>query len=660
MRTYPLTTLIAILSVFLLNSCEKENWNLVDPPAGRDSVLVRYMNFCGDGAARTLSLDGTLSTESVADYNASATLAPTSDSAFVSVRGSGSELLSISGRMHFSRQSNELLISVPSLATAEKKRSLDTVLHLTTLRTLLAQNNYSALRMIVCSDDSDAVNYEMHVGCPNGTMLGSPTPVRQSTAFAIVPSGAFVVSILRNGEVVGIYNLQLNSRYYYSVVIGRQKGIATVRLLDEFSMQSSCLSTPPTVQAADRQASIRTVNYGSVTVDSVVSLSGIRIASNLGARSVGSYTQITTCSSDIPDQFQVYSSGQPHQMVSSSLGVLARYTLVSFDSTGVPGAGMVLVAPPSTQTTSDSVSIRVVNTIQSPTNIHLRLGLRSDASGALHNGEVMATSTAFGAVSALRRVYAGTAPITVLSDSSNNPEALLGSFLMNLVGGKEYIFIVGPGANGSATLSVIESSEESTSVNDLPAGIFTQVVNARSDRADITCSIGGVFNAAGISFGRGVSTVVPQGQHDFQSTSISRGLSFDSIYRMTIVVCGNSAAPDVVVIDTVGMKPEQANAKSRYLNVSQDQPSVIFGINDASDTTRPVIDYFDNVRYGQVSPTKVEELPTRVNFATLVNYSRQLLFNPGYPLTFSVGKAYTLIFCGSAADGYAFIVQQEY
>jgi hypothetical protein len=36
------------------------------------------------------------------------------------------------------------------------------------------------------------------------------------------------------------------------------------------------------------------------------------------------------------------------------------------------------------------------------------------------------------------------------------------------------------------------------------------------------------------------------------------------------------------------------------------------------------------------------------------------IFRPTYSVTLLAGKAYTVIVCGSAANGYSIIIQQEY
>ncbi len=654
--------LLVLLPLTLLISCESENWNLVDPPAGRDSVMVRYLNFCGDGAARTLFLDGTQSTELTPDISVSSTLNATSDSAFVSVRGSGTEVLSVASRLHFSKQSNEVLISVPSEPQYARKKALDTILHYSTTRSLLTLSGYSALRMIVCADDSLGISYEMRVGCPNGSLLGSPTSPRQSTAYNSVPSGTFVISLLRNLQPVGVYNLDLREGYYYSLVVGTVNGKSIVRLLDEFNTTTSALTSPPIVDPAQRQAFVRCLNASRTVVDSVVSSSGTVLSSKLAATTVGSYTKVVTCASDLSDTFQSYAGGQAHQSVSTSLGVLAKYTLVCFDSASSDAAAMVLIPPTLTPTPKDSVTVRVVNTIRSSRKIHVRLGARTDVDGVLRNGEVIAAPTAAGTVSKALRVKAGFAPITVFSDSANDPEMLIGCFISNLVPGNEYLFIVGKSATQSVEVFQVDATQENTEIVSLRQGVFTQVINARSDRLTSSCSLTGVYRSANLNFGAALSTVAPQGSATLNATYISKNLDLDTMRRLTLVLSGDASAPDAVVLDTLSMQPQLKVAKSRYLNVTRDQPNILLGVADSSEDYKPLFyqRYQENLLKNQVSAIRAETNPHRVNFVCANSSTSQVFYAPGYPLTFGTGKAYTLVICGSASAGYALVVQQEY
>ncbi len=651
--------LFAVPLLFML-SCESENWNLVDPPAGRDSVMVRYLNFCGDGAARTLYMDGVAFSQNTPDLAVSDLVAASADSGYVSVRGAGSEALNVVSRMHFAKQSNALIISMSSVFGAPKYRSLDTLLQFSTQRNINMASGYSAVRLLVCADDSAVANYEMRVGCPNGTKLGTPTAVRQGTAYVSIPRGDFVVSLLRNQDVVGVYKLSVQQGGYYSLIVATIKGRSVVRMLDELNPSNAALTTPPSVQQADRQAFVRCVNYSSQEVDSVSSSDGTLVSSKLGASGIGSYTLLGTCLSDQSDEFRLYSGGKAQGSISTSLGVLSKYTIICYDSNNVAASAMVIVPPTVTQTPADSVTVRIVNALNSSRNVHVRMGARSDANGSFRNGEVLAGSTPFGSVSKALRLRAGYAPITVLSDSSNDPEGLLGCFITTLSAGKEYVFIVGKSASGSVTLSQLESTEENSTLKTLANGVLLQIVNAREDRQSSPCSVNGVFNSTSLSFGTVLSTVCPSTAATVNAGYATKAINPDSSRRYTLILSGNAANPKLVSIDSASMSPQLRQARSRFINVTQDISPLLLGVVDSSATPLFYRTYIDNLFFGVATPTRAETNPTRVNFVLVDQNSNNVVYRPDYPLTFGIGKAYTLIVCGSATGGYSLILQQEY
>ncbi len=661
MRFFALCFVLGLV-VLASNGCEQENWGLVDPPQGGDSILVRFVNFCGDGQARSMSLDGKVTTASTADSTAAPLVTAPSDSSYVNVTSSDGSVFSVSGRKHFSKNSTELFVAVPSLPSAAVKRSMDTVLHFSTSRLLSSLKGYASLRLIVPADDSSS-SFQLAVGCPNGSYLGTAVSARQSSAYISVPYGSFVVSLLHGQQVVGIYKLTLKEFGYYSFFASQYKGKVMVRVLDELDPTSSALQGAQTVPVVERVSFVRSINISNTSIDSITATGGVLLESNLAGRAIGSYKQITACASDLKDEFQLYSAGTAHQKLQTSVGVLARYSIVSFDTVGGsnPASRMAVVEPPITPTGNDSVSFRVVNALTSGESIRVRFGARSDAAGIFRNGEVISQNVSYGSVSALKRLTPGYAPITILSNNPSQPESLLGSFTGSFQGGHDYILIVDRATDGSLQLNVVESTQENASVQALPHGVFTQMVNARADKATINISMGSMVGSTSVSFTNSIATVVPPGTYPINAGSLTRNVTAEAEKRLTIVLSGDASKPDLIEINRPSMGPTPDTSKSRYLNACLDVPSVCFAVDslNPSDTVYKPNIYADNQAYGVVSGIRSEARAHRINFVIGLANSQTEIYRPEYPVTLIAAKAYTVIFCGQSKN-YYLILQQEY
>ncbi|MFM8568771.1 MAG: hypothetical protein ACKOB6_04125, partial [Candidatus Kapaibacterium sp.] len=70
--------------------------------------------------------------------------------------------------------------------------------------------------------------------------------------------------------------------------------------------------------------------------------------------------------------------------------------------------------------------------------------------------------------------------------------------------------------------------------------------------------------------------------------------------------------------------------------------------------------YADALSVGQIAAVRTQITPRRNHCVCGDAHSQKELFRPTYSVTLLAGKAYTVIVCGSAANGYSMILQQEY
>jgi hypothetical protein len=657
----------AVVAVLVgASGCKEENWNLVSPPPGGDSIVVRFVNMCGDGTPRSLSLDSKVITDLTPDTSASAFVSAPADSAFVSVLENGAPVYSMNGRVRFAKQSTELLIAVPTLPSSQQPKAIDTVLQFNTSRLLLPQPGFAQVRLIVAGDDI-TTQYTMREGCPNGEQIGSAVAVRQGSAYSFVPEGSLVFSLIRGNTFIGTYSAMVSSRGSYSVIVSKKKNAEPVVLtLNEDLGTAVAMRKSVPVPVSERLSLVRVINAGSVNVDSIVANGNTRVVSDLNTRAIGSYMPVLACAGSSSDEFKLYSSGAASATASTALSVSSRYSLVCYDSSAGgsgsgSGMGLVLVPPTRTQTPKDSVTVRVVHcaAAASAATFRVRMGARTDDAGQFHNGELIAVNLKPGTVSGVVRLAPGVAPVTVLAMSSGGPDYLRATCVSRFMAGKEYLIVITQQGSGSEPkVSIIESEEQNAQMREVPAGVFTQIVQARNDKAATTVSIGSVVKSAGLTFGNALATVLPHGSETVTVGGVRSSVQADSSRRLTMVATGDNSGVSVIELNEVSMSPAADTAKSRYLNATKDVARVRVSIDSVTNLGYNV--YADDLEFGKLSPLRAEVKPRRINFVVGNAVTLKEILRPTYSLTLLAGKAYTVVVCGSQTNGYSLIIHQEY
>lgn len=658
--------LCAVVAVLVgASGCKEENWNLVNPPPGGDSIVVRFVNLCGDGKPRSLSLDSKVITDLTPDTSASAIVTAPADSAFVSVLENGAPVYSLKGRVRFAKQSSELLIAVPTLPSSQQPAAIDTVLQFNTSRLLLPQPGLAQVRLIVAGDDI-TTQYTMRAGCPNGEQIGSAVAVRQGSAYSFVPEGNLVFSLMRGSAFIGTYSTMVGSRGSYSVIVSKKKNAEPVVLtLNEDIGTAEAMKSSVPVPASQRLSLVRVINAGSARVDSLVANGSTPVASALSSRNIGAFVPVLACAGSNSDEFKLYSSGATSATVSTALSVSSRYSLVCYDSAGSSGSataiGLVLVPPTRTQTPKDSVTVRVVHCAASTSvsTFRVRLGARTDEAGQFHNGELVAVNLKPGTVSNAVRLAPGVAPITVLTMSTGGPDYLRSTCLSRFTAGKEYLLVLTQqGSSSEPKVSIVESDDQNSQMREVPAGVFTQIVQARNDKAATTVSVGSVVKSAGLTFGNALATVVAHGSETITVGGVRSTVQADSSRRLTMVATGDNSSLSTIELNEVSMYPAADTAKSRYLNATKDVARVRVSIDSVTNLGYNV--YADDLAFGKLSPLRAEVKPRRINFVVGDAVSQTEIYRPAYSVTLLAGKAYTVIVSGSKTYGYTVILHQEY
>jgi hypothetical protein len=652
------------ICILLCSSCEKENWGLVSPPPGIDSIAVRFLNLAGDNQSRFIELEGKQQPTATPYSNVSGLIYGVGDSAFVSIKSPSGEEFRMTNRMRFAKNTIQTLIALPTLDTINPKRAVDTVIQLFTLRGEPIRPQYALVRVVFCANRAGE-NYDVRIGCPNGQQLASGAYTQQG-GYKELPSGETALSLIRNSALQGIFRATFSERKHYTIIVYEpQRDAPKILVIDETNPNASAVLQPPLLPADERTSFFRVINAGTIPVDTISTVSGTVFARNLQSRYISKYSQLTACDSDVPDVIKLYSNGVVRgDSIRTSLDVLQRYTLVAFDdkNNGAPTSRLSIVNPLRVRS-QDSASVRVLNTLPSAISVRVRLGARTLNNGTLKNGEIISPLAPYGVVTDPINIADGYAPITVLTNVVDQPEQFLGGFIGQLEKGKDYLLIIGQDANNpSIRVSMIELSQEDQSMTNLTKGVVATIVNAKSDKSSETLFIGSQATGAFLTFGNSLSTIVPQGAISLGAGSTQQQTQADTDKRILALLTGTSGNTSVTIFNESPIPQSgQDTTRVRCVNMSDDIPFMRLAVDSLDfvvDTWRLNL-YADSLPQKSFNPIRTDIRPKRQNLVFGNAVTRQELLRP-LSVTFLSRKMYSVIFVGNSTNGYNMILQQEF
>ncbi|MFW5701785.1 MAG: hypothetical protein ACOCX7_02430, partial [Bacteroidota bacterium] len=205
---------------------------------------------------------------------------------------------------------------------------------------------------------------------------------------------------------------------------------------------------------------------------------------------IGDYATLTACDSEYADSIIVMSNSTTASIASASLEVLQRYTLIVADSAQKNAAQSILVEPPIIDRDPGArAMVRVVNAAWNREQLTVTLGARVDTAFAngYNSGYVVAEDLTYGAVSELKFLNPGLAPIAMFT--SGTPSKLLSTGNYEFLSGLNYLLIITSDDQGRDRLTVVEDDEINRNAEYLGSGVFTQVINALPANENIDISL---------------------------------------------------------------------------------------------------------------------------------------------------------------------------
>jgi hypothetical protein len=647
------------LALVVLAGCERESWDLVSPPPSSDSIMVRLVNMTTGGSSYALQLDAIIAESQsplVAPLSSSPLIVTPGDSAYVRVlNAAGTIVRDQARRTRFTKRTYETHVL---LSSPRGQPDADTLVRLVTNPTPLPAPGRTQLRVLNAVPDT-IESYEVRLGCPSGEFFDRQ-PFRGIGSFRDLASGPFVVSILKGSRPVAIVRGVLPSQRFATLIIGGTPLVPRVFLLDELNSSPNALVELAIVPEAERTAEIRWMNVSRYTFDSIAIASLGTVITRGQARWLSEYQRIPACSDVLSDTIKLYSNGVLTDAQPISIEVGSRYTIIIADAPnfGAPAAQLAIIERDRSTIPSDSTEWRVLNASGRGQPLTALLGARMDQRGNVHNGEYLVSALGDGSLSRAVRLAAGQVPLIL---RSGIPERITAVAYDTVRGGHQYTLAVLASESGMTELYTIADDEASGIIAPLDAGVFVQVVNAFADRALMNCSFSGGLKQSGVSPSNLVATVLPSGHRTVSINGMLHELVLTSGNVVTVIAAGTARSPYLIVLDSASLQPTTFVARVRCVNAAPDVPSLRMARDQLASLDQWDSNIFaDRIAYGFASrPVELNRLQ-RINlvFGTADSPPKELL-RPDGSVSFTLGKAYTVVFFGTEAYGYNYFILQE-
>lgn len=613
-------------------------------------------------STRTSSV-ATITTATVEKLQMSQFFVPLADSSRITVLETSASMAfySLAQPLTFTaRNATYTIIGLPPRPEKGKVSILDTLLVVTSLPPD-ASSNTANVRFINCIGDTTKM-YSFALGCPSGTPVGSQLLYRASSGVMPIALNGESLSIAVTVQTrpisstasasaavqVGQFNLRpLTVGKSYTILLYKDaQGTPSLLALDDRS------SSPVSVSSNSLPFTyLRVANFSSTALESVVYGT---TATSVGLATLTDYQTFTACASASQDTIIVNRrNGIPSQTLVTSLDVNGSQTMFVGDSL------VAIASALTTQVPATSVAVRVVNL--SSQNVSVFRGATT-----LMPTQSIANNVLKGGVSAAffmpRENLQSSYPFMVFSVGL--PQTLLQTAIATVpamgIKSASYFLVIQDNQMTLVSDEVQALTPKKILLNILPKGALVQALHAFADGTTASVSIElDQTLQDNINFGILRLTVLPAGSARFIMGGATLTKSLESGLHYVVVGIGAGTSRQILLQrglwtpEDINLTPSSVQSTLRYLNASGDVNSLLIqtdGTQGFSLNTPIALGSFSPIDrfYTSQSPTFNFKRDTATTLFTARN------------LTFSLGKAYTIIFAGQSSTAYSAIVLPEY
>jgi len=656
---------IYILFIFILglyvNSCgPNENDNLVNPPLKSPSIGVRFINLASDGQPRSLMMNSDGKIENIAFGQSSSMINPPADSIALRIFKDAIPEFSLQSVLKLlTRNINYTFVTLSPFKGNSNTKAVDSLTWFNTTSITPAKETDAMIRLFNGVNDS-LTTYSARLGCPSGSIIASAKKYGEVMLKPyIIRSGEIPISIIKSkaskDSIVGVYKVKISAQGQYTIMILPilNSNKEEVYILDELGKNSNALVLANPI--IEKTADIRIINLSKESF-SVKTASEEPIATSLQSNHISNYTTVSACDAQTIDQI-IFNSTNKSDTLKASFSVLEKYTAIVIDSSHKSPYKQILAEPYYLDNLLGNNSVvRVVNGVYDHKSTTVSLGSRNTSNG-IKKGEPLADKLSFGKISQPVVIPSGKAPISIWT--STEPAKLLFTGLDEFKPGKSYILCILTIEEGKYSATLIEENDYAQKISFVEEGVFVQVAHAADDvdnlNIDFEYDGNNIINDITIPPTGNFATIMPIGSIKITLNGESKTITTKKGERTLIIVGGTKNKIELFTITANPFFGGKGFYARRFINTASDIDNVqITEEKETTDKPATIIADINKNNYSAISHVFLEN---RKSFWFFNN--KKEIYVAG-DLSFSYGKAYSILFTGSNKNGYKVLIMQEF
>lgn len=638
---------VAVVTMLFATGCRDENPDLIDPPYGEDSVVVRFYNGVFDNVARTLEFEGYEITNVPAGA-ISANMQVGIDSSLVTISNAQDIEYQTLRRVRMPRSSSLLFYGLDTNGI----EGVDTLVY--TLASPVSESFPEPLITFVNANPVAEREYSVRLGCPNGSVIASDIAYLQQTFPVEIDTGLHTISVMERypsmpQQIVGYYEFVVREGDRLTL-LAKTNGLGEpeFELVDMFSRESSPLRT--LTQVEETFARIRIVNMTASSIDVRRNDSEL-IVSDLTPQTATNFTDLVVCNSLATDIIAANPIGiSEGGQTARSLQVSESYSVFVGDSSQGDAATVVIAEPFSATPDANSVAIRTISLLPPDMKVNVSLGMRTDVLDQTSSGTGLASNLGGGEATKTVVVPAGPLPITVISEG--NPERLVNAVYVQPTPGHSYSLLLFM-SDGEPRVALFDE-QFNAQPELLTQGVFVQLIDARVSASPTNFTLGSTIRNAAFADGGSSATVLPEGEHEFIADLTIETVPAVVGKRLMLIATGSQNDPHIVTQSYSPLLAENNEYKYRFIHAAYGAPTLTVALDSRADIAT------SDLSYGALSgaSTGVIERSYSLLYFDNANVQEDPIYQADN-IAFVRGSASTIIF-GGTAEQYILVIQQEF
>ena len=511
---------------------------------------------------------------------------------------------------------------------------------------------------------STIIPINVHLGCEQGEVLASFLKRGEVSSETDILPGSNAITIVNGetNELIGTYDKSgyaFSSDSIYTVIIAKDPSTKEIRIfvLNELSKEMQAFDEFPKAGSLSAKVTMYNLISSDVDVQLKRGNSYSVIADNQSAFTSAS-TLFGTCSSNFTDSIIV--TDNFGRILASESIVLSPYRsyscIIARDILSPNGYTLAITENLRTSPISSQSDIRAIN-LRESNPIALNSAARTFGK-EFEAGRILYSTLLNRDIG--NRISIQSGPLPLLLQTSSTPQIILSQCIGELLGGRNYLLIIG--------LDVICALDESSGrIERFETGAILQLIHAASKQTTHVMTVGSILQNANLQSDGVFTTVIPLNRSTLISTGVNTSsiTAIDSNQRYNYVI---DESKNILNYSYNRNLLDNRLTKLRVINLSPgtevdlylDYDIRLFNDTINRDRNRDFNSQIRTVLYRQTSDYQTIDRERRLSFSLIKWQIPPLVYASLNNVLISLGKNYSIFLVPENDGSNRTIIRQEY